>query len=150
MTNRFVLFILLALTTFVANAQKKTVVPMDTVADFRANITFMMPRQFSSRPVDDYSIEVSGDTATVHLPYIGEAYSPTLDSDGLNFTHRIENRRSSFTKKGAWVLKFDLHHGSVSYAFSITMFDNGNIDVDMTPSNAQSCSYSGNWEKANK
>ena len=43
-------------------------------------------------------------------------------------------------------MEFRLQKPPVFYKFTITAYDNGKADIILIPSNAQSITYSGNWD----
>ena len=121
---------------------------------FRADIDYMIPLRYPSRPVMDFSLEMRGDTVEVHLPYMGEVYAPAFTSDGLNFTEPVKGLKQGQDKKGNHVITFETKHDIVTYTFRLTLLlsrrqksDGGDIHVSLHPSNAQYCSYSGTWER---
>lgn len=117
-------------------------------ASFKVEVNYMNPRKFPSKTLDyGYKVELRNDSAIVHLPYIGEVYMPSMDNDGLNYAHPYKNLSVKQNKKGtATMISFSVKHGIVNYNFHITASKGGHADIDVIPSNAQSCSYNGDWE----
>lgn len=115
---------------------------------FKADISDMFPMAYSAKTgLTGFSFEMRNDSAFVHLPYIGEVYTPTLNNDGLNFDEPCKDITVNPTKKkDGRKIDFSLRHDIVSYKFSITLWDNNRMDIYMQPSNAQGCNYSGEWE----
>lgn len=120
--------------------------------EFKADINEMFPMSYSARSgLTDFSFEMRNDSAFVHLPYIGEVYSPTFSNDGLNFDARCTGLSIQPTKKkDGQKIEFSVKHDTVNYKFNVTLWDNNRIDIFMQPSNAQSCNYMGDWEKPQK
>lgn len=118
------------------------------LVEFKADITDMTPMSYPARSgLSDFSFEVRNDTAFVHLPYMGEVYNPQFNDDGLNFAEPMTGTTCKQTKKkDGQILSFSVKHDIVSYWFSVTLWDNNRIDIFMRPSNAQTCSYMGDWE----
>lgn len=114
---------------------------------FKADISDMFPMAYSAKTgLTGFSFEMRNDSAFVHLPYIGEVYTPTLNNDGLNFDEPCKDITVNPTKKkDGRKIDFSLRHDIVSYKFSITLWDNNRMDIYMQPSNAQGCNYSGEW-----
>ena len=138
-------FTLLLLSFFLAlHAQVST---LSAPRLFRVDIDYMIPQRYTSRPVMDFSLEMRGDTIEVHLPYIGEVYTPSFTTDGLNFTEPVKGLKQGQDKKGNHVITFETKHDIVTYTFRLTLSDGGDIHVSLHPSNAQYCSYSGTWER---
>lgn len=133
--------IMMLLGTISVNAQK---------IDFKADINEMMPMSYPARSgLSGFSFEMRNDSAFVHLPYMGEVYNPTYNNDGLNFDEPCSGISIKPTKKkDGQIISFTLRHDIVSYKFDITLWDNNRLDIFMQPSNAQSCDYMGEWEKA--
>lgn len=133
--------IMMLLGTIGVNAQK---------IDFKADINEMMPMSYPARSgLSGFSFEMRNDSAFVHLPYMGEVYNPTYNNDGLNFDEPCSGISIKPTKKkDGQIISFTLRHDIVSYKFDITLWDNNRLDIFMQPSNAQSCDYMGEWEKA--
>lgn len=117
--------------------------------EFKADINEMSPMAYPSRSgLTDFSFEMRNDSAFVHLPYMGEVYNPTFNNEGLNFDEPCSGLTVKPTKKNdGKILKFSLRHDIAVYQFDITLWDNNSINIFMQPSNAQSCSYMGEWEK---
>lgn len=140
----FVLFI----SALLAYAQQKT---FNMPKNFKADINYMVPMKYEPRSVSGYSLEMRGDSVFVALPYIGEMFTaPVPGSEGMTFDNKVENLEYGTTKKGAHTISFETSNGAEKFRFYITAFDNNTIDIDLTPSNATSCSYRGNWEEAEK
>lgn len=118
--------------------------------EFKADIYEMSPVSYPARAgLSGFSFEMRNDSAFVHLPYMGEVYSPTFSYDGLNFDKPCSEYSVETTKKeDGQVIGFTLKHDIVIYKFKITLWDNNRLDIFMQPSNAQSCSYSGEWENS--
>lgn len=141
---QFLCVMALVFVTGHANAQTK-------VPDhFRAQIETMTPLRYQTRTVTDFYLEIRGDTMELSLPYMGEVYTPTFSHDGLNFTAKATKLVRGKDKKGADTLALEVRHDIVNYAFRMTLYEGGNIYINLSPSNAQSCSYSGSWEAIEK
>lgn len=116
--------------------------------EFKADINEMSPMSYPSRMgLTGFTFEMRNDSASVHLPYMGEVYTPTYSSDGLNFDEpcdKLEIKPNK--KKDGYSISFSLRHDTVLYKFSITLWDNNTMEIFMLPSNAQGCRYSGDWE----
>ena len=119
--------------------------------EFKADIYEMSPVSYPARAgLSGFSFEMRNDSAFVHLPYMGEVYGPTYSNDGLNFDEPCSEYSVKPTKKeDGQIIVFTLKHDIVTYKFRITLWDNNRLDIFMQPSNAQSCYYSGEWEKCN-
>lgn len=113
---------------------------------FHAEITSIQPLKYPSRIVSEFSLEMRGDTIEVHLPYVGDVYSASLNNDGLNFSTKVNNLRRKESKNGIVSITFEAKYDRVDYRFRLTLVDNGIIEAYLTTSNAQSCSYGGTWD----
>lgn len=124
---------------------------MAQTVEFKADINEMSPMSYRPRSgLSGFSFEMRNDSAFVHLPYIGEVYSPTYGNDGLNFDEPCSGITVKPTKKNdGQIIAFVLRHDIVTYKFSITLWDDKHLDIFMQPSNAQCCSYMGEWERNN-
>ena len=115
---------------------------------FKADIDSMTPMKYQPRSgLTDFSLEFKNDSAFVYLPYMGEVYNPAYGNDGLHFNEPCTNIKVTNRKKNDGKdISFSVKHDIVNYDFHVTLYDNSNIDIHLLPSNAQSCSYSGQWE----
>lgn len=116
---------------------------------FQSDIDMMTPMSYSPKNgLTGFSFDMRNDSVFVHLPYIGQVYTPTFNNDGLNFNEPVTDLKQKDTKKkDGKELTFTVRHDIVKYDFRITLWDNNHIDINMQPSNAQSCSYMGSWEE---
>lgn len=117
---------------------------------FKASIDRMMPMSYPAvTNLTDFTFEMRNDSAFVYLPYMGEAYTPTFSNDGLDFSGVCKNVKvaaAASKKKGGRNIRFSMRNDVVTYSFNITLWDDKTIDLYVQPSNAQSCSYRGEWE----
>ena len=121
---------------------------MAQTIEFKADVYEISPMSYPARAgLSGFSFEMRNDSAFVHLPYMGEVYSPTYSNDELNFDELCSEYSVKPTKKkDGQIIVFTLKHDIVTYKFRITLWDNNRLDIFMKPSNAQSCNYSGEWE----
>ncbi len=141
--------LLLAAWSLAAISQEKspTSTPFDPT-DFKVEVEHMIPLRWSPRPVSSgYSLAISNDTVRAHLPYLGVAYIPDPDTNGLNFEKPIEQLHTSRDRRGRPVLTFACRKGIVAYFFRLTVYPNGITDIRMTPSNADAIGYEGRLEE---
>lgn len=113
--------------------------------DFLFEPNMMHPQQFQSRIVaPGYYLKCQNDTIACHLPYMGVAYSAPMDSDGLLFVAPLRNWSVKEGKKGKKILSFETSKNAMEgYRIQLTIFSNGNADLRLRPTQAQSISYSG-------
>ena len=125
-------------------------VSAENVADtcrFKVGVTLMMPVSYPSRTLSyGYSLELRNDTAWVHLPYMGRVYQPVVNDDGLHFALPVREAKVRPVGDSGTRVEFRVRRTPVYYKFTVTAYDNGKADVMMIPSNAQSVTYSGDWD----
>lgn len=117
--------------------------------EFNADITSMSPMSYPTMTgLSDFSFKMRNDSVFLHLPYMGEVYNPTFNNEGLNFDAPVTKLKIKPTKKkDGQIISFSVRHDIVVYEFNITLWENKYIDIFMTPSNAQSCRYSGECQE---
>ena len=114
---------------------------------FKVEVTYMMPVSYPGKMLSyGYSVAVRHDSAFVHLPYMGRVYQPVMNYDGLDFALPLKDFKSKTMGNSAKRVEFRLQKPPVFYKFTITAYDNGKADIILIPSNAQSITYSGNWD----
>ena len=113
--------------------------------NFRADINSMSPMSYPTQTgLTEFYFQLDGDTADVYLPYMGEAYVPAFNNDGLNFREKCNNLSIvPNKKKNGYEINLTIKHDIIEYRFNITLYDNGTTYINVRPSNAQSCSYTG-------
>lgn len=114
--------------------------------NFHVEISYMYPLRYNSRQVMDFSLDVKGDTATVCLPYMGEVYMPSINREGLNFRGKMVNLKRERDRKGVERLTWLMKRDEVSYEFTIQAYPGHEVELRLRPSNAQPCSYMGDWQ----
>lgn len=153
MTRQFhTVFTYSLLTLFVAlvcacSSMMPPLEPATRLERFTGTVLEMSPRNHPSRQTtNDFSLRISGDSAYVHLPYFGRVYQPVMDDDGLNFSLPCSNMTDyNDVRNSAHISTFSVRKGAISYNFRLTAYKNGRFDLNVKPSNAQDCSYSGSW-----
>lgn len=114
----------------------------------KATITSITPASYPSmNGLTDFYLELRNDSAFVYLPYIGNVYTPAVSNDGLRFNEPCKGMKTRRTKKDDGTeATFTLRHDIVVYKFRMTAYDDNTFRLYMTPTNAQSCQYHGEWE----
>jgi len=114
---------------------------------FRINVTEMHPMSYNAQyGLNDFSLTVRNDSALVLMPYFGEAYVPSFDYPGLHFDQKYRDFKVGATKKKDGVIvSFSVKHGIVDHQFTITAYPNRKAYITVIPSNAQTCSFAGEW-----
>lgn len=135
-------FLFACLITLGVCAQEKTQFTPD---HFRATFDKMMPMSFPTRILDSgYYLEVDGDNAYVHLPYMGEVHTSFGIGSGVQFDETVKNLKVTQNKKGTQTqVTFYLGEGAGKCAFELTVFKGDAVDLEIRPQNAQPCSYVG-------
>ena len=114
---------------------------------FKVAVTYMMPVSYPARMLSfDFSLEVRHDSAFVYLPYMGRVYQPVVNDDGLHFALPVREAKVRPVGDSGTRVEFRVRRTPVYYKFTVTAYDNGKADVMMIPSNAQSVTYSGDWD----
>lgn len=95
----------------------------------------------------DYGLEVSGDSVTVYLPYFGRGYTlPYGGGKGLNFKALTTEYDVRKMKRGRTRVKFSTRNDEDTYRFTVDVFDNGQVSIDVQPQQRSRISYSGELE----
>jgi hypothetical protein len=100
----------------------------------------------------DYTVDITKEKVTSDLPYFGRAYSaPIGNSDGgikfnsTNFEYVIKDR-----KKGGWDIAIKPKDVQDVQVFNLSVFENGYANLQVTSTNRQSISFSGEIRKRKK
>jgi len=145
MRKQLQLFVmLLSLGTMTAYSQADTTSAVRPL-ELRMEIADMYPQKYAARHnLGDFSLTLRADSAIVYLPYVGEVYTPVINDDGLNFSHKYSEMKVGRTKKGdAAVITFEVRHHSSAYQFSITAWPDRRASLVVSPSGADRCTYYG-------
>lgn len=95
----------------------------------------------------DYGLEVSGDSVTVYLPYFGRGYTlPYGGGKGLNFKALTTEYDVRKMKRGRTRVEFSTRNDEDTYRFTVEVFDNGQVSIDVQPQQRSRISYSGELE----
>lgn len=95
----------------------------------------------------DYGLEVSGDSVTVYLPYFGRGYTlPYGGGKGLNFKALTTEYDVRKMKRGRTRVEFSTRNDEDIYRFTVDVFDNGQVSIDVQPQQRSRISYSGELE----
>lgn len=114
---------------------------------FSVAVNYMMPVSYPARLLSyGYVVGLRNDSAFVCLPYMGRVYQPALNDEGLRFALPAADIVTRRTKKGETRVAFTVRKPPIVYKFTVTAYADRRADVILIPSNAQSISYSGDWE----
>jgi hypothetical protein len=99
----------------------------------------------------EYTLDISKDKIISDLPYFGRAYSAPIGTDGgikfssVNFEYSIKDR-----KKGGWDIVIKPKDASDVQVCNLTVFDEGSASLQVTSTNRQPISFSGNIKAARR
>ena len=114
--------------------------------DFTMSMKYMLPRRFAMKSLtSEYYVTVRNDSLDCFLPYYGEVYQTTLTNEGLNFKAPIVGMRTK-DKKNKKHIYYRVRRGFLTYDYHFVFYPEGNGMLILTPSNAQNCTYEGEWE----
>lgn len=114
--------------------------------DFTMTPLYMLPRRFPMKAlVREFYVSVHNDSLDCYLPYMGEVYQPTLTNDGLNFKLPIIGQAMKEKKKSKHFY-YRVRRNFLTYDYHFIFYPEGKATLILTPSNAQNCTYEGEWE----
>lgn len=116
--------------------------------DYKINVNRVTPMKGGSKHLtSNYSVEVRNDSIYSYLPYFGVAYNiPYGGGKGLNFNAPISEYTTEYSKKGNAKITLRLRNDEDNYIYNITIYPNGMSDIQVTPTNRQSISFSGEMD----
>lgn len=111
---------------------------------YKIDVNRVMPMKGGSKHLtSDYSLEIRNDSIYSYLPYFGVAYTiPYGGGKGLNFNAPL----SEYSKKGNARITLKVRNEEDNYIYNITIFPNGTSSIQVTPTNRQSISFSGEMD----
>lgn len=108
------------------------------------DIEYMNPRRGSGKAVTSYSLRVDGSTVDSHLPYYGVAYSvPYGGGKVLTFTDDIDEYIDYGWQKHCRTIAFSTNNDEDIIVYSLSVYDNGRVYVDVHCRNREDISYRG-------
>ena len=112
---------------------------------YKINVDRVMPMKGGSKHLtSDYSLEIRNDSVYSYLPYFGVAYNvPYGGGKGLNFSAPLSEYTSTYSKKGNAKITLKVRNEEDNYLYNITIYPNGSSNIQVTPTNRQSISFSG-------
>lgn len=123
---------------------------LDGIANrqFKINVDRMYPSRMPARHLSTlYSLEVKGDTIVSYLPYFGRAYSvPYGGGKGLNFIGIMNYYEPRQGKKNEIIVDIGVENEEDTYVYSLSIFDNGNTDINVHSRNRELIMFSGVME----
>ena len=113
---------------------------------YKINVDRVMPMKGGSKHLtSDYSLEIRNDSVYSYLPYFGVAYNvPYGGGKGLNFSAPLSEYTSTYSKKGNAKITLEVRNEEDNYLYNITS------NIQVTPTNRQSISFSGEMDLKKK
>lgn len=109
-------------------------------------ISWMNTLRYGAKSVTpDFYLELKGDTLNSYLPYMGQAYRPTMpsQSEGLNFEVPVQQVRKSHPKNNRWQLEIMARTNEDNYKYLIDIFDTGKATIHVICANRDPISFDG-------
>ena len=115
---------------------------------YKIDVNRVMPMRGGSKHLtSDYSLEIRNDSIYSYLPYFGVAYTiPYGGGKGLNFNAPLSEYTSEYSKKGNARITLKVRNEEDNYIYNITIYPNGTSNIQVTPTNRQSISFSGEMD----
>lgn len=109
------------------------------------DVRFVQPRRGGSRAVtSQYSVTVDGTHLKSHLPYFGVAYSvPYGGGKVLNFESEIDEYAEDTSRRDRRVIVFTTNNEEDYLVYRLTVFNNGNADLQVSSKNREYISFRG-------
>lgn len=119
---------------------------------YKINVNRAYPMKGGSKMLtSSYSLEVKNDSVYSYLPYFGVAYNiPYGGGKGLNFNAPLSDYELEYNKKGAAKIKFKSRNDEDTYTYNVTIYPDGGTNIQVTPVNRQSISFSGDMDMEKK
>lgn len=114
---------------------------------YRIEVNYMIPIRAAAKVLTSpYSVKVKNDSLFSHLPYFGNAHSTgygDLANGGLVFDAPIKEYTDQGKKKDRHSIVIDVAVGGDVLRYTLTVFDNGNTDINVSSRNRDDISYRG-------
>lgn len=96
----------------------------------------------------NYSVEIRNDSAFVHLPFYGRAYTAPmgLNDGGIKFNAPIDDYKLTTTKKGVYKANMDIRTNQDNYRIYLEIMPDGTSTVRINSNNRSPMSYYGELE----
>ena len=112
----------------------------------RIGISWMNTLKYGSKSVTpDFFLELKGDTLNSYLPYMGQAYRPTMpsQSEGLNFEVPVQQVRKSHPKNNRWQLEIMARTNEDNYKYVVEIYDTGKATIHVSSTSRDPISFDG-------
>lgn len=115
---------------------------------YKINVNRATPMKGGSKYLtSNYTLEIRNDSLFSYLPYFGVAYNiPYGGGKGLIFNAPISEYTTEYNKKGTARINLKLRNDEDNYLYHITIFPDGSSSIQVTPTNRQSISFSGEMD----
>jgi len=115
-------------------------------------VTFNQAIPTRMKPVyltSEYTLTISGDSATVFLPYYGVAYSAPYNSGegGIKYQKNpVIDYKITPRNKGGWDINFQLQSAYYHDKFFLTIFENGKSYLQVNSNERDGISFNGDMK----
>lgn len=109
-------------------------------------ISWMNTLRYGAKSVTpDFYLELKGDTLNSYLPYMGQAYRPTMpsQSEGLNFEVPVQQVRKSHPKNNRWQLEILARTNEDNYKYVVEIYDTGKATIHVSSTSRDPISFDG-------
>ena len=113
------------------------------------DVSMMNTLHYGTKSVSpDFFLELRGDTLCSYLPYMGQAFQPSImtPSIGLNFEEPILRYAESRPKPNKTRLEMDVKTQEDTYHYLIDVYDTGEVYLQVRPVNRDPVSFDGSVE----
>ena len=112
----------------------------------RIGISWMNTLKYGSKSVTpDFFLELKGDTLNSYLPYMGQAYRPTMpsQSEGLNFEVPAQSVKKSHPKNNKWIYEISARTNEDNYKYVVEIYDTGKATIHVSSTSRDPISFDG-------
>ena len=112
----------------------------------RIGISWMNTLRYGAKSVTpDFYLELKGDTLNSYLPYMGQAYRPTMpsQSEGLNFEVPAQSVKKSHPKNNKWIYEISARTNEDNYKYVVEIYDTGKATIHVSSTSRDPISFDG-------
>ena len=109
-------------------------------------ISWMNTLRYGAKSVTpDFFLELKGDTLNSYLPYMGQAYRPTMpsQSEGLNFEVPVQSVKKSHPKNNKWIYEISARTNEDNYKYVVEIYDTGKATIHVSSTSRDPISFDG-------
>ena len=126
-------------------ADARTIRKMLDKRSYQIDVNYMIPQRGEAQSVSSFSLTVDGSSIDSQLPYAGQAWSlPYGGGKGLNFKGEIDSYEDKGSLKDGRTIVLGVKNDEDSYVYTLTVYDNGTVYINVSCRNRDSISYNGN------